>query len=64
MGNRGKEKSAQLIEPRKFKLVIEMERENKERLLRLDPFKEMKAEELRLLGASKAGSSLVFFSQK
>lgn len=62
MGN--KSKGCQLIEPKKFKLVIEMERENKERLMRMDPFKQMRAEELSLLGASRAGSSLVFFPQK
>lgn len=43
--------------------MIEMERENKERLMRMDPFKEVRMEELSLLSASKAGS-LIFFPQK
>lgn len=41
-----------------------MERENKERLMMMNPFKEMKADELGLLGEVRAGSSWIFFPQK
>jgi hypothetical protein len=45
----GQNKGKELIEPKKFKLVLEMDREARQKMIQLDPFASMKTEELHIL---------------